>query len=144
MCPPSSVVELHEYSTDETVIKSLMQIKSGVTLPSNVLTDVDPYQFAPSNLPPGMWYFRSGPKMDTKNGYWRSTGEACEIYDTALVIGLRKTLQFYEGPAHFGQKTNWMMQEFTTTEKYTSKMLFNCKFGWITCRILEHYTGCFW
>lgn len=74
-----------------------------------------------------MWYFWSGSKTDTKNGVWRSTGEACEIYNTSLVIGFRKTLQFYEGPAHDGQKTNWMMQEFTTTEKFSSKMV--CKFS---------------
>ncbi|KAI7729725.1 hypothetical protein M8C21_020930 [Ambrosia artemisiifolia] len=125
MCPPASIpsaVELDIYSTDETICKLLMQLQSGHTPPQNVLSDVDPYQYPPSNLPADMWYFSSGSKMDAKIGCWRSTGEACEIYSTSLIVGLRKTLQFYEGPAHDAQKTNWMMQEYTTTEIYTSKL----------------------
>ncbi|KAJ9567417.1 hypothetical protein OSB04_003383 [Centaurea solstitialis] len=38
-----------------------------------------------------------------------------------MITGLRKTLQFYEGQAPNGQKTNWMMQEYTTTDKYSDK-----------------------
>ncbi|KAI3785539.1 hypothetical protein L1987_44658 [Smallanthus sonchifolius] len=124
MCPPAPIppaVGLDEYSTDETIIKFLMQLKGGQSLPLNVLSEVNPYQVTPSNLPAGMWYVWSGSKTDTKNGFWRSTGEACEIYKTSLIIGLRKTLLFHEGPANDGQKTNWIMQEYTTTEKYTSK-----------------------
>ncbi|KAI3761185.1 hypothetical protein L1987_51596 [Smallanthus sonchifolius] len=124
MCPPESIpsaVELNEYSTDETVFEYLMQLKGGCSLPSNVLSDVDPYQFTPSNLPDGTWYFWSGSKTDTENGFWRFTGEDCEIL-SSLIICLRKTLQFYEGLASDGQKTNLMMQEYTTTDKYSSKL----------------------
>nr|XP_043616733.1 protein NTM1-like 9 [Erigeron canadensis] len=124
MCPPASIPladVLDEYSTDEVVFKSLMQFKSGYSLPLNVLSDVDPYQFPPSNLPDNMWYFCSSSNVDADNGYWRSTGDACEIYSTPVIIGLRKTLQFYKGRAPVGQKTNWMMQEYTTTEKCGSK-----------------------
>ncbi|KAI3777427.1 hypothetical protein L1987_47227 [Smallanthus sonchifolius] len=124
MCPPESIpsaVELNEYSTDETVFEYLMQLKGGCSLLSNVLSDVDPYQFSPSNLPAGMWYFWSGSKTDTENRFWRSTGEDCEIL-SSLIICLRKTLQFYEGPASDGQKTNLMMQEYTTTDEYSSKL----------------------
>ncbi|KAF5792454.1 putative transcription factor NAM family [Helianthus annuus] len=126
MCPPapipSAAIELDIYSTDETICKLLMQLQSGHTPPQNVLSDVDPYQYPPSNLPADMWYFSSGSKIDTKFGFWRSTGEACKVYSTTLIVGLRKTLQFYEGPVHDLQKTNWMMQEYTTTELYTSKL----------------------
>ncbi|KAF5759015.1 putative transcription factor NAM family [Helianthus annuus] len=119
MCPPESIppaVELNEYSTDESVFKSLMQIKSGSSLPSNVLSDVDPYQFTPSNLPAGVWYFWSGSKTDTENGIWRSTGETRETC-SSLITCWRKTLQFYEGTTSEGQKTNLMMQEYTTNDK---------------------------
>ncbi|MFS7999016.1 putative transcription factor NAM family [Helianthus anomalus] len=119
MCPPESIppaVELNEYSTDESVFKSLMQIKSGSSLPSNVLSDVDPYQFTPSNLPAGVWYFWSGSKTDTENGFWRSTGETRETR-SSLITCWRKTLQFYEGTTSEGQKTNLMMQEYTTNDK---------------------------
>lgn len=70
-----------------------------------------------------MWYFSKVTKTDAENGFWRSTGEACEIYSTSTIIGLRKTLRFYEGRAPAGQKTNWMMQEYTTTEKYSSNLV---------------------
>ncbi|KAJ0441667.1 putative transcription factor NAM family [Helianthus annuus] len=119
MCPPESIppaVELNAYSTDESVFKSLMQIKSGSSLPSNVLSDVDPYQFTPSNLPAGVWYFWSGSKTDTENGFWRSTGETRETC-SSLITCSRKTLQFYEGTTSEGQKTNLMMQEYTTNDK---------------------------
>ncbi|KAK9066691.1 hypothetical protein SSX86_014014 [Deinandra increscens subsp. villosa] len=123
MCPPASIppiVELNEYSTDETIFKFLMQLQSGHTLPPNVISDVSPFQFPPSYLPADVWYFWSGSKTDTKIGFWRSKGEACELYKTSLIIGSRKTLEFYEGLAHDGQKTNWIMQEYTTTETYTN------------------------
>ncbi|XP_024969072.1 NAC domain-containing protein 96-like isoform X2 [Cynara cardunculus var. scolymus] len=126
MCPPASVtapaIELDNYWTDEVVCKSLVQFKSGCPLPLNVLPDVDPYECMPSNLPENMWYFCSGTKKDAEHGFWMSTGEACEIYSTSVFTGLRKTLQFYEGQAPNGQKTNWMMQEYTTTEKYSNKL----------------------
>jgi len=126
MCPPESipyVVELNEYSTDEAVFTSLIQIKRGYSLPLNVLSDVDPYQFTPSNIPvlgAGMWFFWSGSKTDTENGFWRSTGETCEIRPS-MIMCLRKTLQFYEGPASDGQKTNLMMQEYTTNDKCSNQ-----------------------
>ncbi|KAK9054356.1 hypothetical protein SSX86_025434 [Deinandra increscens subsp. villosa] len=124
MCPPESVpcaVELGEYSTDEAVFKCLRRLKGGCALPLNVLSDVDPYQFTPSNLRADMWYFWSGLKTDNANGFWRSMGEASEMYSNSLFIGLRNTLQFYEGQASDGQKTNLMMQEYTTTDKYCDK-----------------------
>ncbi|KAL8230864.1 hypothetical protein R6Q57_000642 [Mikania cordata] len=125
MCPPAPIppaVELSEFSTDETIINALLLIQKGFTLPKTVLHDVDPFQFTPSNLPAGVWYYWSRSKTDTTNGFWRSTGEACEIHKTSLVIGLRKTLQFCKGPADDGQKTKWIMQEYTTTDKETSKL----------------------
>ncbi|XP_076939797.1 NAC domain-containing protein 78-like [Bidens hawaiensis] len=125
MCPPESIhpavqLELNEYSTDEAVFESLMRFKSGSALPLNVLSGVDPYQFTPSNLPAGMWYIWSGSRPDTESGFWMSTGETSEIH-SSLVICLRKTLQFYEGPVSDGQKTNLMMQEYTTNDKCNSK-----------------------
>lgn len=67
-----------------------------------------------------MWYFWCGLKPDTENGFWRSTGETSEIH-SSLVICLRKTLQFYDGPVSDGQKTNLMMQEYTTNDKCNNK-----------------------
>lgn len=57
MCPVASVpiaAELDEYATDVDICKSLTQLKSGCSLPKSILSDLDPYQFTPSNLPG--WY----------------------------------------------------------------------------------------
>ncbi|KAJ0640091.1 putative transcription factor NAM family [Helianthus annuus] len=138
MCPPESIppaVELNAYSTDESVFKSLMQIKSGSSLPSNVLSDVDPYQFTPSNLPAGVWYFWSGSKTDTENGFWRSTGETRETC-SSLITCSRKTLQFYEGTTSEGQKTNLMMQEYTTNDKCSGQKVCTLSFRSNACNIV--------
>ncbi|XP_071731472.1 uncharacterized protein [Rutidosis leptorrhynchoides] len=124
MCPPVFIpfaAELDEYSTDEAIFELLMQLKSGCSLPKNVVSGVDPYQFRPSNHSANIWYFWSGTKMDAENGFWKSTGAACEIYSNSMIIGWRKTLQFYEGRAPDGQKPKWIMQEYTTTDKCSCK-----------------------
>lgn len=71
-----------------------------------------------------MWYFWSGRKRETEFGFWKSKGEACEIYSTPSVSGFRKTLEFYEGKSPDGQKTNWVMQKYTITEKLISKPVY--------------------
>ncbi|KAI3767229.1 hypothetical protein L2E82_17317 [Cichorium intybus] len=126
MCPPASsiapVSKLEEHFTNEAICKFLMQLKNGCSISlEKVLSDVDPYEFSPSNLPPDMWYFWSGAKRALESGFWMSTGEACEIYSTPLVTCFRKTFEFYEGRASHGQKTNWVMQKYTVTDKLISK-----------------------
>ena len=69
-----------------------------------------------------MWYLWSGKKTDAVNGFWKSTGEACEIYSTSTITSLRKTFNFYEGRSPDGKKNNWMMQKYVATDKFTSKL----------------------
>ncbi|CAI9281729.1 unnamed protein product [Lactuca saligna] len=126
MCPPASSIlpaaQLGDYLTDEGICKFLMMIKNGSSsLPDYILPDVDPFQFSPANYPENMWYFWAGRKRETEFGFWKSKGEACEIYSTPSVSGFRKTLEFYEGKSPDGQKTNWVMQKYTVTEKFISK-----------------------
>ncbi|XP_052202879.1 NAC domain-containing protein 96-like [Diospyros lotus] len=87
-------------------------------LPENVTADVNPYQCLPSNLPDGIWYLmRSERKQNSEHGFWKATGEACEIFTDSSLIGWRTTLEFYKGQAPHGRKTNWVMQEYKITEK---------------------------
>ncbi|XP_059636406.1 NAC domain-containing protein 96-like [Cornus florida] len=119
MCPPAvSPADIAVYWTDAGLILSLEEIIRGCPLPGNVFADVNPYQCMPSDLPDGIWYLiRSEEKKDAEFGFWRTKGEACVIFTNSSIAGWRTTLEFYEGRAPLGQKTNWVMQEYWITHK---------------------------
>lgn len=50
----------------------------------------------------------------TKCGYWKATGSDKKITSTTCngIMGLRKTLVFYEGKSPNGSKTHWLLHEY--------------------------------
>ncbi|KVH98387.1 No apical meristem (NAM) protein [Cynara cardunculus var. scolymus] len=103
MCPPASVpvaAEIGENWTDEGIFTSLSNFKNGTDL----------------------WYFCSCVKKDAKCGFWVETGDACEVVSNSTILGSRTTLQFYEGQAPYGRKTDWVMQEYRITEKFKDNL----------------------
>ncbi|KAF3538252.1 hypothetical protein F2Q69_00022358, partial [Brassica cretica] len=48
----------------------------------------------------------------THEGFWKARGRDKCIRNSYQKIGMRKTLVFYKGRAHHGQKTDWIMHEY--------------------------------
>ncbi|PSR99707.1 NAC domain-containing protein [Actinidia chinensis var. chinensis] len=106
------------YWTDEAIIMSLEGMEKGSPVPENVSVDVNPYQCKPSYLPDGIWYLiHPDHNKKSEHGFWRARGEATEIFMNSVIKGWRTTLDFYEGRAPHGQRTNWVMQEYRITQK---------------------------
>ncbi|XP_076916451.1 NAC domain-containing protein 22-like [Bidens hawaiensis] len=119
MCSSSCIPHpaKNEYWTNEAIFMSLISIKRGKPLPRNVTSDVNPYQYKPSNLPADLWYLWSGVTYEAECGFWQETEAPHEMFSNSRIIGSMTTLQFYEGRAPHSQKTDWLMQQYRTTEK---------------------------
>uniref|UniRef100_A0A453SX92 NAC domain-containing protein n=2 Tax=Aegilops tauschii subsp. strangulata TaxID=200361 RepID=A0A453SX92_AEGTS len=92
------------------------------------MVDVDLNKIEPWDLPEiafiggKEWYFYSlrdrkyatGQRTNraTESGYWKATGKDRSISRKGLLVGMRKTLVFYQGRAPKGKKTEWVMHEF--------------------------------
>ena len=54
----------------------------------------------------------------TPAGYWKATGKDREILRGEKVVGMKKTLVFYQGRAPKGVKSNWVAHEFRLDESF--------------------------
>ena len=55
------------------------------------------------------------PSRTTERGFWKATGSDRAVRcaaDPKRLIGLKKTLVYYEGRAPRGTKTDWVMNEY--------------------------------
>ncbi|XP_030496441.1 NAC domain-containing protein 17 isoform X2 [Cannabis sativa] len=131
-CPPG----FRFYPTDEELVLYYLKGKiCGKRLRVNVIGETDVYKFEPEELP-GMsilktgdrqWFFFSprdrkhpnGSRSNrgTKHGYWKVTGKNRSITSTTRSVGVKKTLVFYKGHAPKGERTDWVMHEYTLDEE---------------------------
>lgn len=69
------------------------------------------------------------------SGYWKATGSDKKLTSSrnSDIVGIRKTLVFYEGNSPNGSKTDWIMHEYrlVTACDSTSQEIGD----WVVCRI---------
>ncbi|KAL3518564.1 hypothetical protein ACH5RR_021153 [Cinchona calisaya] len=106
-----------------------------------VIPLINIYEFEPSQLPKmsgelcngdaEQWFFfvprqereaRGGrPNRTTASGYWKATGSPSYVYSLDnRVIGVKKSMVFYNGKAPTGRKTKWKMHEYRAIKEELS------------------------
>ncbi|KAI7753631.1 hypothetical protein M8C21_010149, partial [Ambrosia artemisiifolia] len=103
-----------------------------------VIPAVNVYEHNPSHLPrlagelcqrdTEQWFFfvprqereEQGrrPSRTTASGFWKATGSPTYVYSSEnKVIGVKKTMVFYEGKSSKVKKTEWKMNEYRAIEE---------------------------
>lgn len=125
---------------------------------SPIMIEVDLNKIEPWDLPEiacvggKEWYFYS--QRDRKyatglrtnratiSGYWKATGKDRQVIDVrrGILVGMRKTLVFYQGRAPKGRKTEWVMHEFRLEgPSYPPKT--SLKEDWVLSRVFYKNRG---
>ncbi|EAY79990.1 hypothetical protein OsI_35158 [Oryza sativa Indica Group] len=124
------------YPTEEELLGFYLRHRLAGTRPDveRVIPVVDVYGYHPSQLAAvageasardtEQWFFfcpraerelhGGRPARTTPSGYWKATGSPSCVISSATnrVIGVKRTMVFYQGRAPTGTKTRWKMNEY--------------------------------
>ncbi|XP_047318090.1 NAC domain-containing protein 21/22-like [Impatiens glandulifera] len=134
---------------DEELIYDYLMKKISGTNCYPVLIEVDLNICEPWDIPETAcvggkdWYFYShrdrkyatGLRTNraTVSGYWKATGKDRSIHRKGRLLGMRKTLVFYQGRAPKGKKTDWVMHEF----RLHGPIIPSSKEDWVLCKVFN-------
>ncbi|XP_042406082.1 NAC domain-containing protein 17-like [Zingiber officinale] len=127
------------HPTDEELVLYYLKRKvCGRRIKLPMIGDVYVYKWEPWELPAKsllksgdkQWYFfsprdRKYPNGSRANrttncGYWKTTGKDRTISQNSKAMGNKKTLVYYHGRAPKGERTDWVMHEYTLDEQVLS------------------------
>ncbi|XP_047329408.1 NAC domain-containing protein 21/22-like [Impatiens glandulifera] len=141
-------------SDEELVCHYLFKKIANEDVLKGTLVEIDLHTCEPWQLPDvaklnaNEWYFFSfrdrkystGYRTNraTTCGYWKATGKDRVVHDprTKGMVGMRKTLVFYQNRAPNGIKTGWIMHEFRLETPHMPP-----KEDWVLCRVFHKSKG---
>ncbi|XP_054787687.1 NAC domain-containing protein 17-like [Prosopis cineraria] len=128
------------HPTDEELVMYYLKRKMcRRKLKLDVIREIDVYKWDPEDfvgqsvLKTGdrQWFFfsprdRKYPNSGrtnraTRYGYWKATGKDRNITYNSRTVGVKKTLVFYRGRAPHGERTDWVMHEYTLEEEEVAR-----------------------
>ncbi|KAK6118981.1 hypothetical protein DH2020_047267 [Rehmannia glutinosa] len=144
------------HPTDEELVDYYLRKKiASKRIDLDVIKEIDLYKIEPWDLQElcrigteeqSDWYFFShkdkkyptGTRTNraTKAGFWKATGRDKAIYTKHSLVGMRKTLVFYQGRAPNGQKSDWIMHEYRL-ETNENAITQASEEGWVVCRVFK-------
>ncbi|XP_061349535.1 NAC domain-containing protein 83-like [Gastrolobium bilobum] len=125
-------------------------------LPASIIPEINVCNYDPWDLPGNCdqqerYFFsskeakyRNGNRMNrtTNCGYWKATGKDKKISSSTCngIVGIRKTLVFYEGKSPNGSRTHWVLHEYRLVSVETSACNSNQNHvneigDWVLCRV---------
>ncbi|KAL1326634.1 hypothetical protein HN51_036757 [Arachis hypogaea] len=144
--------------TDEELVFQYLKCKVfSFPLPASMIPDINLSNYDPWDLPGNcdehqeMYFFsskepkyRNGSRMNrtTTSGYWKATGSDKRIIsssnnsDDNSILGIRKTLVFYQGKSPNGTRTHWVLHEYRLVSTTLHANNNACDIGdWVLCRL---------
>lgn len=146
--------------TDEELVFQYLKCKVfSYPLPASIIPEINVCKYDPWDLPGSCdqqerYFFsskeakyRNGNRMNrtTNSGYWKATGTDKRISSSDStcggIVGIRKTLVFYEGKSPNGTRTDWVLHEYRlinaeTTASNSTHNYVNEIGDWVLCRIV--------
>eukprot|EP00258_Populus_trichocarpa_P040626 XP_024456645.1 NAC domain-containing protein 21/22 isoform X2 [Populus trichocarpa] len=135
---------------DEELVCDYLMNKASQCCDSLLMIEVDLNKCEPWDIPAARvggkeWYFYSqrdrkyatGLRTNraTASGYWKATGKDRHVLRKGTLVGMRKTLVFYQGRAPKGKRTDWVMHEFRLEGPLGPPKISSDKEDWVLCRV---------
>ncbi|XP_011022123.1 PREDICTED: NAC domain-containing protein 21/22 [Populus euphratica] len=136
---------------DEELVCDYLMNKASQYCDSLLMIEVDLNKCEPWDIPEAArvggkeWYFYSqrdrkyatGLRTNraTASGYWKATGKDRHVLRKGTLVGMRKTLVFYQGRAPKGKRTDWVMHEFRLEGPLGPPKISSDKEDWVLCRV---------